>query len=55
MAIDYVTWEIIPKLDYLNTEGIIITVEIREFGLYLILMVGSRLSAPAQFKIITEV
>ena len=47
MAIDYVTWKIVPKLDYLN---------FCEFGLYLIFMVGSRLSAPAQqFKIITEV
>ena len=55
MAIDYVTWKIIPKLDYLNKEGIIITVLIHEFGLYLLLTVGSRLSAPAQLKIINEV
>ena len=55
MTIDYVTWKIVPKLDYLNKEGIFLTVSFCEFGLYLTLMVGSRLSALAQFKIITEV
>ena len=55
MTIDYVTWKIIPKLDYLNKEGIFITVYFCEFSLYFILMVGSRLSAPAQFEIIAEV
>ena len=38
MTIDYVTWKIVPKLDYLNKEGIFITVQFCEFGLYLILM-----------------
>ena len=55
MTIDYVTWKIVPKLDYLNKEGIFLTVSFCEFGLYLTVMVGSRLSALAQFKIITEV
>ena len=48
MAIDYVTWKIVPILDYLNKEGIFITVVFCEFGLYFILMVESRLSAPVQ-------
>ena len=26
VTIDYVTWKIVPKLDYLNKEGILITV-----------------------------
>ena len=26
VTIDYVTWKIVPKLDYLNKEGIFITV-----------------------------
>ena len=55
MTIDYVTRKIVSKLDYLHKEGIFITVYFCEFGLYLILMVGSSLSALAQFKIITEV
>ena len=55
MTFDFVTWKVVPKPDYLNKEGIFITVSFCEFGLYLILMVGSRLSALAQFKIITEV
>ena len=55
VKIDYVTWKIVPKLDYLNKEGIFITVSFCEFGLYLILIVGSHLSALAQSKISTEV
>ena len=55
MTIDNVTWKIIPKLDYPNKEGLFITVYFCEFSLYLILVVGSRLSAPAQFEIIAEV
>ena len=35
MTIDYVTWKIIPKLDYPNKEGIFITVDFCEFSLYL--------------------
>ena len=47
MAIDYVTWKIVPKLDYLNFASLVCI---------FFLMVGPRLSAPAQqFKIITEV
>ena len=26
VTIDYVTWKIVPKLDYLNKEGIFLTV-----------------------------
>ena len=48
MAVNYVTWKIVPILDYLNKEGIFITVVFCEFGLYFILMVESRLSAPVQ-------
>ena len=32
MAIEYVNWKIVPKLDYLNKEGIFITVQFCEFG-----------------------
>lgn len=48
-------WKIVPKLDELSKEGIFITIKFREFGLHLIKMVGSRLSAPAPFKIIIKV
>ena len=53
MAIDYITWKIVPKLDFRNKERIFKAVQFCEFGLYLIWMVESRLSAPAQFRLNT--